>query len=202
MSYQSGRPAWQRTRVVFGKVDRHVVARHWIRVDVASTGEDGRPRVDQNGPPRLARQAVNVGERRAVGPVGVGGHLHVGRVQLDPAEAVDVEKSLHVGGDVAGVPRVDSPDRDEPVAVSLDVARDPGVHEVGDPYDLGSHGVDQGRSSDSLGVHRLQKLVGRAPNTLEEIQVVPPIHHDAAGPLVHLVIGTDVNVGVEDGKLR
>ena len=158
--------------------------------------------MDQDRPRRLARQAVHVGESGAIGPVGVRGHLHVGRVELDRAEAVDVEESLHVGDDVAGVPRVNPPDRDESVAMALDVAGDPRVHQVGDPDDVGSHGVDQGRPRDPLGVHRLQELVGRAGDPAEQVEVVPPVHHDAAGPFVHPVVRTDVDVRVENRKGR
>ena len=202
VSYQRGRPAWQRTIVVSGKVDRHVVARHRIGVDVPGAGEDGRPGVDQDRPLRLAGQPVDVGERRTVGPVGVGGHLHVGRVDLDGAEAVDLEELPHLPGDVASVPGVDPADRHEPVPVTLHVAGDPGIHEVGEPHDLGRNGSDQDRPRDPLGVHRLQKLVGRGPDPPDEIGVVAPVQQGEAGPLLQLVVRTDVEMGVEDREGR
>jgi hypothetical protein len=158
--------------------------------------------VDQDGTLRLACQPVDVSEAGTVGPVGVGRQLHVGRVDLDRAEAVLVEESLHLPGDVEGVPRVDSSDGHEPVAVPLDVAGDPWIHARREAHDLGGDRRDQSRPDDPLRVHRPEKLAGRALDPLDEVEVVPPFGQRPPGPFLELVVRADVDVGVEYRERR
>ena len=189
MAQDEGRP---------GEVDRHVVAGHRVRVDVAGAGEDGRSRVDQDRPFRFAGETVDVRERGTVAPVGVRGHLHVGRVELDRAQSVFLEQLLRVLDDVARVPRVNPSHRNEPVAVALDVPRNPGVHDLGDPEGVRRNRVDEGGPRDAFGIHHPEEVVGRVHDPPEEVQIVPSVQHDAAGAFVHPVVRPDVDVRVEN----